>query len=65
MVAALNNNKKTRTIHGEEGESDLQSYYIIVLAMFISPQVKGIDRDHAYENPGTEYARKYFKLTVL
>lgn len=58
MAAVLNNNKKITTIHGEEGESDLQSYYIIVLTMFISPQVKGIDRDHPYESPGIEYARQ-------
>ena len=49
----------------KEEESDIQSYYIIVLAMFISPQVKGIDRDHPYESPGIEYTRLYFKLTVL
>ena len=50
--------KKNTTIHGKEEESDIQSYYIIVLAMFISPQVKGIDRDHPYESPGIEYARQ-------
>ena len=58
MAAVLNNNKKITTIHGEEGESDLQSYYSIVLTMFISPQVKEIDRDHPYESPGIEYARQ-------
>ena len=45
-------------MHGKEEESDLQSYYIIVLAMLISPQVKVIDRDHLYESPGIEYARQ-------
>lgn len=45
-------------MHGKEEESDLQSYYIIELAMVISPQVKGIDRDHPHESPGIEYARQ-------
>lgn len=56
-VITTTTTKKT-TMHGKEEESDLQSYYIIELAMVISPQVKGIDRDHPHESPGIEYARQ-------